>query len=464
MLPRRGRHAGSTGEAISAEHAQSTRALSRGGVALLANSGLTAVFGVVFWVVAARLLTATTIGRGAALVSALLTVSGLCQLNYARALSGLIPLASRPRRLLAGVYGLTAGLSLAGGLLFAFILPRAASGFHYLEGNTPFIAIFLVSVALWTIFNLEDAALTSVRWATVVPFENGAYGVLKLVCLYALWHVGYRSSTAIFVSWVLPLIAVILPVNLLLFLRAVPASSPQPVVRDVRSPPWLRYDFCGYLLWLAGTLPLPVLVVITVGATKAASFYVPFTIAAALDLLSLNLGNSLTAELSRNQGVITQAARAYLRKVWITVGLVSALVFLVAPYILDVFGDRYRADGTIILRVFMLATLPRSILFLGIAIQRSRNNGRSILFLQALASLGTLGIGLSLAPVLGGVGTALGWLIASCLAALAALVAVRATRRVSYLASDGSGGSANGTRQSLSAPATDRSHGPAGLH
>jgi hypothetical protein len=461
----RGRHATRDSAPSSDEHSQVTRALSRGGVALLANSGLTAIFGVVFWVVAARLLSASAIGRGSALVAALLTVSGLCQVNYARALSGLIPLASRPRRLLAGVYGLTAGLSLVGGLIFAFVLPRVAGGFHYLQGNTAFIAIFLVSVALWTIFNLEDAALTSVRWATVVPFENGAYGILKLVCLYALWHVGYRSSIAIFVAWVLPLVAVIVPVNLLLFLRAVPASSPQPVVRDVRSQSWLRYDFCGYLLWLAGTLPLPLLVVIMVGPTKGASFYVPFTIATAIDLLSLMLGNSLTAELSRTKGVITRAASAYLRKVWITVGLLSLMVFLVAPYILGVFGDRYRADGTIILRIFMLATLPRSILFLGIAIQRSRNNGRSILFLQALASLGTLGVGLSLAHVLGGVGTALGWLAASCVAAVAALVTVHATRRARPLDPDdpgGSGGNAKGRRRSLSAPA-DRSGGPAGL-
>jgi hypothetical protein len=468
---------------VSAEHVQVTRALSRGGVALIANSGLTAVFGVIFWVVAARLLTAQTIGRGSALVSLIMTVSGLCQLNYARSLSGLIPLASRPRKLLGRVYGLTVAFSLVVALGIAVALPKATASFRYLAGNIIFVAVFVVSVGLWTIFNLEDAALTSVRAATVVPFENGTYGVLKLVCLYALWRVGDRGSVAIFAAWVIPLVAVIVPVNLFLFLRAVPASPPHPVVREVSRPPWLRYDFCGYLLWLSGTLPLPVLVVIMVGATRAASFYVPFTIATAIDLLSLMLGNSLTAELSRKGGVLTAAAKAYLRRVWITVGLLSAMVFLVAPYVLQAFGDRYRADGTLILRVLMLATLPRSVLFLGIAIQRSRNNGPSILFLQGLVSLGTLGLGLSLAHTLGGLGMAVGWLAASCVAAAGALLAVHTDQRnVSMLTRGGPAATtANGSNRDLSAPAAvssdpeyerhagfqsltppDRSHGAAG--
>jgi hypothetical protein len=483
LLSSRGRHKRSDDEPVSAEHVQVSRALSRGGVALIANSGLTAIFGVIFWVVAARLLTAQTIGRGSALVSLILTVSGLCQLNYARSLSGLIPLASRPRKLLAGVYGLTVALSLVVALATAVVLPETTAGFHYLARNITFIAIFVVSVGLWTIFNLEDAALTSVRSATIVPFENGTYGVLKLVCLYVLWRAGDRGSIAIFAAWVIPLVAVIVPVNLFLFLRAVPPSQRQPVMRDVRSPPWLRYDFCGYLLWLSGTLPLPVLVVIMVGATRAASFYVPFTIATAIDLLSLMLGNSLTAELSRKGGALTRAAKAYLRKVWITVALLSAMVFLAAPYILQAFGDRYRADGTMILRILMLATLPRSVLFLGIAIERSRNNGPSILFLQGLASLGTLGLGLSLAHTLGGVGTALGWLTASCVAAAAALLAVHAdVRNMSMLTrGESTAATASGSNRELSAPAAatsdpeyerhagfqsltppDRSHGAAG--
>lgn len=429
-----GRHARSAIAPASAEHAQVTRALARGGVALFANSGLTAILGVAFWVLAARILTAATVGRGSALVSVLLTVSGLCQLNYARSLSGLIPLAARPRKLLANVYGLTAAISLAAGLAFALILPHATADFHYLDRNVLFVVTFVISVALWTIFTLEDTVLTSVRRATILPFENGAYGLLKLVCLFVLWSIGYRTSIALFISWVLPLVAVIIPINLFLFLRAVPASTSRPDARQKRSESWVRYDFAGYLLWLAGTLPLPVLVLIAVGPAKSASFYVPFTIAIAIDLLSLNLGNSLTAELSRSHGLITPATRTYLRRAWLAIGVLSAVLYFMAPQVLGIFGDKYRVQGTIILQILAISVLPRSVLFLGIAILRSRRDGRAIFLLQEISALGTLGIGSVLARSMGAVGMALGWLIASCLGALATGVFLRAgsRRRLRY--------------------------------
>lgn len=424
-MHRKARRLRSFGASPATGHSQVIRSLTRGGVALLANSALTALFGVVFWLVAARILPATTVGRGSALVSALVTVSALSQLNYARSLSRLIPLADRPRKLLASVYGITVAISLAVGLGSAYLLPQFSAEFSYLRGDLLLIACFTVSVGIWSIFNLEDAALTSVRRATIMPYENGAYGVLKLICLVALWGIGFRGSIVIFVSWILPLVVVVVPVNLYLFLRAVPASGLPVVARESRSQTWLRYDFAGYLLWLAGTLPLPVLVLTIAGPAKSAVFYVAFTIAQAIDILSLNLGNTLTAELSRTRGVLMAATKSYLVRVWVAVGILGTLFFIMAPEILQVFGDKYRIGGTIILRTFMIAAVPRSVLFMGIAIQRSRGKGPSILLLQSISSLGTLGLGLALTHSLGPTGTSLAWTAASCLAALVTVFMLR---------------------------------------
>jgi O-antigen/teichoic acid export membrane protein len=160
----------------------------------------------------------------------------------------------------------------------------------------------------------------------------------------------------------------------------------------------------------------------SVGAAEAASFSIPFTIVQALDSLSLMLGNSITAEVSRAGGVLTSAARAYMRRIWIIVAILSVLICALASPALQVFGDKYRAGGTLILQIFMIANLPRSILFLGIAVQRARGRGRPILILQAIAALGTLALGFALMRPLGAAGMALGWLIASCAAALVAFI------------------------------------------
>jgi O-antigen/teichoic acid export membrane protein len=400
------------------ENAGTSRALARGSIALLANSGLNAVLGVVFWLIAARILSPAALGRGSALVSTLWTVSGLCQVNYSRSLSGLLPSAAEPKRLLARVYGLTGALSFAVGLAAAFILPYATADFSYLSGDVSFTIIFAGSVVLWTIFTLEDTALTSVRRTAIIPFENGTYGVLKLVCLVGLWWAGYRGSMALFVSWILPLVVIVLPINTFLFRRGFQGWEDKKVRPERRVSPWLRYDLAGYLMWLAGTLPLPVLVLIRVGAAKAAAFSVSFSIVSSIDLLSLMLGNSLTAELSRASGIMTRAIQTYMRRIWLMVGAVSLFLFILAPLTLQVFGDKYRVDGTSIFRIFMIAALPRSVLFLGIAVQRSRGNGKAILLLQAISALGTVSAGFVFVQPFGGAGMALGWLLASSVAAL----------------------------------------------
>jgi hypothetical protein len=103
-----------------------------------------------------------------------------------------------------------------------------------------------------------------------------------------------------------------------------------------------------------------------------------------------------------------------------------------APYVLDLFGAQYRSAGTTVLRVLMLAALPRSIMFLCIAAVRARAasanyrlGGPIILLLQATTCILTLGISLYAMPHWGILGMAIGWTIASTVGAAIALIIVR---------------------------------------
>src|SRR5690242_10862131 len=90
---------------VASGHAEVHRALTRGGIALICNSALTSILGVAYWLVAAHLMARADLGRGSALLSALWTVSALAQLNYLRALPGLLPRAgNNAPRVLARAY------------------------------------------------------------------------------------------------------------------------------------------------------------------------------------------------------------------------------------------------------------------------------------------------------------------------------------------------------------------------
>ena len=420
---------------VATGQAEVHRALTRGGIALISNSALTSILGVVYWLAAAHLMGRADLGTGSSLLSALWTVSALAQLNYARSLPGLLPRArSGGTRLLARAYALVVGLSIVLGLAFAVLAPLMSSEFGYMTGVPVFALLFAVSVPLYSIFCLEDSVLATVRRAVIIPFENATFGVMKVGLLFVLALIHrMQASMVIVASWALPLIFIIVPINIYLFRSGVPQAA-NTFPRDVapKEGKWVRYDFVGYLFWLLGTIPLPVVALTVLGPVSAAVFYVPYTIVVSIDTLSLNMGNQLTAEMSRTRGQFTAPTIRFAWRVWGAIAALSVGLIIMAPYVLDLFGAQYRNAGTTVFRVLMLAALPRSILFLSIAASRARGvaasispSGPIILLLQATTCILTFVISLFTMHFQGILGMALGWTIASTVGAAIAIISVR---------------------------------------
>src|ERR1035438_3142951 len=86
--------------------------LSRGGLALLVNTGLTGILGFGYWVVAARLFSTFAVGVAGALVAATTLFAGIGQLNLSGMLMRFLPNAGgKSRRLVLAAYTCAAGAS-----------------------------------------------------------------------------------------------------------------------------------------------------------------------------------------------------------------------------------------------------------------------------------------------------------------------------------------------------------------
>jgi hypothetical protein len=410
---------------------QQDRALKRGGVALVANGAATGLLGLAFWILAARLFGTVTVGRNSALISAMLTISGLVQLNYTRSLSGLLPRAgTQASRLVQRVYLVVCVLSVLLGVTFAAVGPSLSSRFAYLRPAAVLIPLFAVSVALWSIFSVEDGVLASVRRAAIIPVENGIFGLLKLGLLAVFYWVNF-GRFSIFIASVIPLLLVVPPVNLYIFKRAIP-SMPGAQVRVAErisnvellglDSPSVRRDFFGYVFWQLGTSPLPILVLAVLGPRASATFYLAIVVATAIDLLSLNIGNTITAEIARSAGVVTAQAVRHLWRTWLFVLCGSLIIALLAPQILALFGRHYHGQTQLVLRLLAFSAPARSAMFLTNAVARARDAGTSIMVRQGVAAVGTIVLGLVLMPHLGVVGMAVGWMIGSFAAGVLAVV------------------------------------------
>ena len=203
----------------------------RNAYALMLNTVVNSGLGLLYWIVAARTSTPEDVGRGNALISLMLLVSILTQVDFGQALIRFLPRAGPDAAAGADVVrrgGRARRARRDGG---DGLVPPPARPADPLHVSLPFACWFVVSTAAWSVFSLQDSALTGLRASVWIPLENAVYGVVKLGLLVVVARTSL--SDGVFTSWTLPVLALLVPVNLLLFRRLVPrhaASTVDPSV------------------------------------------------------------------------------------------------------------------------------------------------------------------------------------------------------------------------------------------
>jgi O-antigen/teichoic acid export membrane protein len=361
------------------------------------SAGVTSGLGLLYWVLAAHFYPPRVVGLNSEMISAMLFLSGVAQLNLSGAFTRFIPRAAGTTGRLIGYSYLAAtiaALVVAG--IFLLGVGVWAPSLAFLRSNLPFGLWFVVATTAWGIFALQDMALTGMRQAAWVPIENTLFGLVKIALLIAV--AGLSPAFGIFASWTVPTVASLLPVNLLIFLYLVRRHrrsslletlpvGPRHVVRFVAA------DYVGSLFSLAASMLLPIIVTHELGAEATAFFYLAWLITNSLQLASHSMMASLTVEGAMDHaGFPALAQRAIKNTARL---LIPAIVVLLvaAPFILRLFGNAYAAQGSTLLRLLALAALPNLINLLYSSAARVRRRTGRILVVEGAICLQLLGLG-----------------------------------------------------------------------
>ena len=384
--------------------------LYRNAYALMANTAGNSILGLLYWVLAARTFPDAAVGRGNALISLMMLVSTFTQLNWSGALIRFLPRAGRSaRQMLLTAYLMATGLAaVAAAAVMAYChFARAPDDPLYVSAG---VAVwFVVATVAWSVFNLQDAALTGMRSAVWVPLENGVYGLVKLVLLVVVARTSL--SDGVFASWTIPVIALLVPVNLLLFRRILPRhataepDAPPPGRRVLAR--YMAGDYAAQAFTQLSSTFLPVLVVSLLGAAQGAYYLPAQTAFAAMGMLATAITSSLVVEAARDEQATHRLARAMLRRICVLVLPAGAFVGLAAPWLLELFGSQYRAAATTVLQLMMLSLLPRVPVALYVTKCRLDNRTGTLALLQFTQAALVIGGTAVFAPTAGLV--AVGW-------------------------------------------------------
>src|SRR5438132_4720078 len=395
--------------------------LYRSATALVLTTGANAGLGLIFWTLAARLYSIEEVGRGAATIAALQLVSMLGCAGLTPALIRFIPPSRLSTRRLVEITYL-AGVSLAvlcgAGVLIAsylFIEPLSVPGF-----------VFLGGVAVFAVFTLQDGALIGLRREGWVPLENAGFGIVKILFLVAFSAGG---AWGIFVSWSITTALVVVPVNLALFLKFIPAHGGRgrEHERAFTLSEIGRFSGANHLSALLMGLPdflMPVIVLQIAGDRDNAFFYAGWSLVWPLRLVAVNVANAFTAHAADDESRAGELSiKAGLLILAIFLPLVLFLTLGSHPLLRVLFGREYANHGDIVMRLLAPGLLAYAVVSLGVAMARVRRQLSRLLVLSAVYAAVSLPV--SIAPVshygIGGAGAA--WLASQLgLAAIAGAI------------------------------------------
>ncbi|MBV9795032.1 MAG: lipopolysaccharide biosynthesis protein [Actinobacteria bacterium] len=397
-----------------------TSPLYRNAYALMINTAVTGVLGVLYWLLAARGYTAVEVGRASAAYSAMNLVSGFTAYNLIGAITRFLPqTGDRTRSWVVRTYLFSSLASIVVTIPFLLTVSHWGPTYSELTGLVPGIA-FLLSVVTWSIFTLQDGVMTGLRNAIWVPLENGTFGIVKIVLLLAF--AAAIPTVGIYASWMLPVFVSLPLVNGLIFFKLIPrheeltAHRTPPTTRQIGK--FLAGDYIGAMCLLGVNNLVPILVAARIGPEKSAYFYIAWSIGLVLDLLALNMAMSLTVEGAFDAQMLASNLRSALKRLAIILLPVVALVALLAPFALRLYGPAYAHYGAPVLELMALATVPKAVTELFLGAMRAQNRPRMIAIIQIVRFVLILGLALGLTGVVGVSGASLGALITQLLVAI----------------------------------------------
>ncbi len=400
--------------------------LYRNGYALVMSSLSTSGLGMVYWILAAHLYPAEVVGINSAMISALMFLSAASQLNLNNGLIRFIRNAGRfARRFAAISYVVSIAISGVACLVFLAGLKYWAPAMTVITSNPLLVVWFVAATAGWCIFALQDGILTGIRYATWVPVENTIYSLEKiaLLAIFAFFIPGL----GIFGAWTLGVVALILPTNILIF-RSLLAWRPDSAHTEKTSftstqvVKFVAADYLGGVSWMACTYLMPVIVTSRIGPAANAYFYLAWTIANTLYLITPNIGSSLIAETSTEPDKVWSHLHRIFLQVSSLVIPLALVIAAAAPTILRIFGNRYSIEGALLLRLLALSAIPNMITSLFISVARAQQHRVAMVVTMVTSSVGILALSFLLIPHFGILGVGMAWLSSQTIGAIVILL------------------------------------------
>ncbi len=386
---------------------------------LMITSAVAALFGFVFWIIAAKFYPTETVGLASAVIAAMGLLASFANLGLGHGLIRFLPGSGRKANsLLNSSFTISILTALLVSLIFLWGLGFWSPALLFLHQEPALIAAFVVFTIAFALRSTAGEALIAKRRGGFVLAREVIFNLVRLL-LVVLLTTGFHSF-GIFGSWGISLWVALL-FNILLFLpRAQPGYRLRLTIsREINE--MVHFSAGSYvasLLWVAPGMILPIMVVNLLGAELNAYFYIAWIIAGTVTMVAESTSMSLFAEGSYDERKLSLNVRRSLKLIFLILVPVVILVLAFANKLLLAFGSSYSESGTTLLRILILSTLPLAINIIYLSIKRVEKKLTILIAVTAFLAVTTLVLSYILLPRMGITGTGIAYLISQGVTAL----------------------------------------------
>jgi len=349
---------------------------------LVTSNILNAIFGFVFWIIAARIYTIEAVGTASATISAvnLLEILSWVGLNFG--IIRFLKSNSNPVKLINSGFSLAGFLSLAAGAIFILGLGVWTPGLSIIRLNPLYVAFFLLYVPTEVLYDLTDAVIVARQKAKFIFIKMFVFNISRLVLL--VLFLSFSRSFGIFCSWSTATFIAMLVGLFLLLPRVQPGYHPFFTVDRKAMSEVVQFSFLNYLgdlFWTVPGLIFPLIIINLLGAASSAYFYIAWAMSGILTIIPISISISLVVEGARDIKMLEIRIKQSLKMLAILLTPAVFLMWVLADKLLLFYGSQYARNASTLLRLLAIAVLPLALNMIYFSVKRIQKDMKPLILL-----------------------------------------------------------------------------------
>lgn len=383
--------------------------LYRNSIAIMLNTASGAIFGFLFWIVAARSMSSVDVGFATAIISVGTLITTLSKLGMDNGLIRFLPKSNNKDDLYSTTLIMTLAISTALTCVFIVLIDVLSPSLSFIKtGLFPLIVILYVT--LNSINSIQNNAFIALRRGDLSFLQNLILGIRIPLLLY----VAFLGVTGTISSYV---VALLLTFIFGLFVIHKLGVSFKFRVNIEALKETLGFSLGNYTASIFSIAPstiIPIMIVNTIGANNSAYFSIAYSIAGALAMIASSIGTSLFVEGSHNLPLKENVIKSY-KFIFILLVPAVILILLFGDKVLLIFNKEYAEQAFPILRLLTIATVFSAVTSIYISIKRIQKDIKAINILNFTASVLIIILGYLFLKIYGLSGIGYAWLITNAI-------------------------------------------------